>query len=138
MKRIILSILVHLVITLIIVMTSIVFMVFFYDYSVLHIVISFIFGCVLILTDFIICKRMNNDKPSINYPMVIHGVDLFLLIPQLIFLLVCLLPLKASYSLHEMCLNIGIILIDILLVTERLLLAKSIKRRFSNRDRLES
>lgn len=136
MGKTIITILIHLVTTLIIMMISIILMVFFYDYSVLYILFIFLLGCFLLFLDYIICIRINKNKTSYNN-LVIHTIDLLLLIPQFVFLFVCFLPLKNSYSMYEICLYIAIIIIDTLLATERILLFKSLKRKFSNSYRFK-
>lgn len=122
-----LIVLVHFLTNLTIQISILIYAVFFYDYTVNTLIISFFAGIAILCFDFFVCKNMNANYLIIKKPGLLHCADLILAIPPCVFLLyIFFIDLKngtaewANYSAYDFVLGAGTLIIETILVLERI------------------
>ena len=104
-------------------------MVFFYDYTVSNIVLWTLLGIGLIGLDYLVCKRLLKTEAR-PVPRLLHCADLALLLPLLVFwsygfiLALAEKDLSAQLGKYQIVWILGLLLVDLCLVWERLRLIK--------------
>ena len=128
--RIVLIILVRLLTDIIIQTGLFIQIVFFYDYSVKSVIVWVIIGVVLIIIDHYACIRILGDK-NILVPWIVHIADLVLAVPNIALLVYIFILdvvnrdiINPHYSVYDIVLVSGVILIDVCLMSERIRLIK--------------
>lgn len=125
-----LIVLIHCIINIVIQMAFSIRMIFFYDYSVSDIVSWSAIGIGLTVIDYFACMRILKERIR-SAPWIIHSADLVLAIPNVAlrgygFYLDKIDKdiIKPSYSHYEIAWIIGILLVDVCLILERISLIK--------------
>jgi len=104
-------------------------MVFFYDDTVSNIVLWTLIGIGLIGLDYLVCKRLLKTEAR-PVPRLLHCADLVLLLPLLVFwgygfiLALAEKDLSAQFEKYQIAWILGLLLVDLCLVWERLRLIK--------------
>ena len=125
-----LIILVHLVVNIVVQLGFFILTVFSQEYSTKCTIIWVIVGISATCADYCICVRILRGK-RVAIPWISHFADLIFAMPTVILWVYCIVLdiihrdiIQPQYSNYEIVLIIGIILVDVCLMMERLGLVK--------------
>ena len=105
---------------------------FFYDYSASDVVLCLMIGCVLVFCDHVLSRLLMKKNLTVRWPVLLHGADLILPVAAGLFVLSVELgdiPLwlqrpSDPSTRYGIALLLAILIIEALLITERIFLIK--------------
>ena len=130
-KKVIIG-MIHSIISLVMQSDALAVLLFYHRFSTSDVIIRFAIGLVFIGLDYFL-RRLIIDIGNviINKPILLHCIDLTLIIPVMAGIIYCVFKDRFSYgiSFNELFVYLGILLINTILIIERVILVKHKKMK---------